>query len=186
MSKKALGRGLNELIAGGISNPDTVSQDLSYSEKEKQSIYFNEKKFLPDYKKISLDKVKLSPYQPRKNVEKKGIEVLAKSILEDGLLQPINVRKTKKGNYELISGERRLQAFKKLKWKKIPAHIIDVADSGSAVLALVENLQRENLNPIEEAFGYQILIEKFKLTQEAVADRIGSSSTTTGSSAGAR
>ena len=101
-----------------------------------------------------------------------AVKELAESIRSEGLLQPIVVRKVKAG-YELIAGERRLRAFKSLGQKSIPVRIIEASDASSAVLALIENLQRADLNPVEEALGVASLMRDFNLTQEAVADRLG-------------
>jgi len=97
---------------------------------------------------------------------------LAESIRSEGLLQPIVVRKTG-GSFELIAGERRWRAFQQLKLKTIPARVVEASNASSAALGLIENLQREGLNPIEEAHGYASLIRDFDLTQEAAADRVG-------------
>ncbi|MFP4069214.1 MAG: ParB/RepB/Spo0J family partition protein [Verrucomicrobiota bacterium] len=126
----------------------------------------------PGYLEIPVKDVKPNPYQPRREINPEQIEELANSIQSEGLLQPIVVRR-KDGHYELIAGERRLRAFEQLKLGMVPARVIDASDASSATLALIENLQRENLNPIDEALGYASLLRDFDLTQEAAAQRVG-------------
>jgi ParB family chromosome partitioning protein len=124
------------------------------------------------YREIPVTGVSANPYQPRREIDASHIEELARSIQSEGLLQPIVVR-AKKDGFEIIAGERRLRAFQHLGQKTIPARVIEASDASSATLALIENLQRENLNPIEEARGYASLLRDFDLTQEAAADRVG-------------
>ena len=126
----------------------------------------------PGYREIQVKDIVANPYQPRREIHSEQVEELAKSIQSEGLLQPIVIRE-KKGKFELIAGERRLRAFKHLKLPRIPARIIEASDASSATLALIENLQRENLNPIDEALGYASLVRDFDLTQEAAAKRVG-------------
>jgi ParB family chromosome partitioning protein len=113
-----------------------------------------------------------NPRQPRRDFDDAQVKELAESIRSEGLLQPVVVRKVKEG-FELIAGERRFRAFKLLGQKTITARIVEASDAASAVLALVENLQRADLNPIDEAVGVASLMRDFNLTQEAVADRLG-------------
>ncbi|MFT5622459.1 MAG: ParB family chromosome partitioning protein [Bacteroidia bacterium] len=124
------------------------------------------------YREIPIENLVANPYQPRREIDPKHVEELAKSIQSEGLLQPIVVRMRGK-QFELIAGERRLRAFEYLKKKTVPARVIEASDASSATLALIENLQRENLNPIDEALGYASLVRDFDLTQEAVAERVG-------------
>ena len=119
-----------------------------------------------------LERIVANPYQPRREIHPEQVEELAKSIQSEGLLQPIVVRE-KNEKFELIAGERLLHAFRHLKLNRIPARIIEASDASSASIALIENLQRENLNPIDEALGYACLIRDFDLTQEAAAERVG-------------
>ena len=116
-----------------------------------------------------------SPFQPRTTFDEENLSSLVESIREQGVIQPILVRKSKKNKYELIAGERRLRAVKILGIKKIPAIIKSVSDESAAIYALLENIQRENLNPIEEAIGLEKLIKKFKFTQEELAKKTGKS-----------
>ena len=121
---------------------------------------------------ISLDEVAPNPYQPRQTMNEDSLEELALSIKQHGLLQPIVVRKVEKG-YEIIAGERRYRAAKKAGLQKIPALVKEVSDEELLEYALIENLQREDLNPIEAAYAIRKLMESFGLTQEEVADKIG-------------
>lgn len=123
---------------------------------------------------IPLAKIEPNPHQPRKTFNDESLRELSESIRSEGLLQPVVVRLAD-GHYQLIAGERRWRACQMLKLKKIPARIIEANESSSAVMSLIENLQRENLNPIEEALGYASLLSDFNLTQEAVAERVGKS-----------
>ncbi|MCX6936995.1 MAG: ParB/RepB/Spo0J family partition protein [Verrucomicrobia bacterium] len=114
-----------------------------------------------------------SPYQARKEIAPEQLQELAESIRSEGLLQPVVVRRLADGKYQLIAGERRWRAFQLLKIKTIPARLVAAGDASSAALGLIENLQREGLNPLEEAYGYASLIRDFDLTQEAAAERVG-------------
>ena len=111
-------------------------------------------------------------YQPRKIFDQTEIQELAQTISEHGLLQPSVVREFRPGEYEIIAGERRFRAVKLLQWEKIPAIVEKMTDAESASLALIENLQRQDLNPIEEAEGYERLMKQFGLTQEQVSKRV--------------
>ena len=115
--------------------------------------------------------------QPRKSFDEESLAALTRSIIEHGVLQPIIVRQNPafEGSYEIIAGERRWRAARDAGLSEIPAIILDADDLKAAQLALIENVQREDLNAVEEAFGYRALIEKFELTQEQVADKVGKS-----------
>jgi ParB family chromosome partitioning protein len=126
---------------------------------------------------IKIDKIKVNPYQPRKTIEEIKLQELAQSIKTYGLLQPIIVTGNE-SEYQIVAGERRFLACQSLGWSEIPALVRDYNDSSVAAVALIENLQRENLNFIEEAYGYKRLIEEFKLTQEVLAQRLGKSQST--------
>lgn len=127
---------------------------------------------------IPIDKIAPNPYQPRKEFSGTSLEELAASIKEYGVLQPINVRKIGEEGYELVSGERRLRASKLAGMSHIPAVVIEVVEQDSAVIALIENLQRENLNFIEEAEGYYNLINDHGMTQEELARKVGKKQST--------
>src|SRR6185312_1708398 len=126
----------------------------------------------PGYQEIAVHLIEPSPYQARREIPPEQLTELADSIRSEGLLQPVVVRKTG-DKYQLIAGERRWRAFQQLKLKTIPARIVDASNASSAALGLIENLQREGLNPIEEAHGYASLIRDFDLTQETAAARVG-------------
>ena len=126
----------------------------------------------PGYQEIAVSLVEPSPYQARREIPREQLSELAESIRSEGLLQPIVVRKNG-DRFQLIAGERRWRAFQQLKIKTIPARIVEASNASSAALGLIENLQREGLNPIEEAHGYASLIRDFDLTQESAAQRVG-------------
>jgi len=126
----------------------------------------------PGYQEIAVALVEPSPYQPRRDFHPDHITELADSIRAEGLLQPIVVRAAD-GKYQLIAGERRWRAFQSLKLKTIPARVVQAGNASAATMTLIENLQREGLNPVEEAHGYASLVRDFDLTQEQVAERVG-------------
>lgn len=186
-SKSRLGRGLGGLITGA----GNTAEKKSPGSPAKKAVKSPAKKIaakktvaappasnslpnVPGYSEISLEEIVANPYQPRREINSQHIEELAKSITAEGLIQPIVVRR-KKNKYELIAGERRLRAYQHLGREMIPARIIEASDASSATLALIENLQRENLNPVDEALGYASLVRDFDLTQEAAAERVGKS-----------
>lgn len=124
--------------------------------------------------RISVARIRANKFQPRKNFEREPLEELKKSIHENGLVQPITVRRVEDGMFELVSGERRFRAVTELGYVEIPAYVLQVdSDTKMLELALTENLQREDLNAIEIAAGYQRLLEECNLTQEQVAERVG-------------
>lgn len=169
--KSRLGRGLGSLISKatpvpvGATVPPTAPAPLGTPPAA------------PGYSEILVHSVEPSPYQVRREIPPEQLEELAASIRAEGLLQPIVVRKTG-DKYQLIAGERRWRAFQLLKIQHIPARIVTAGDATSATLGLIENLQREGLNPIEEAHGYASLIRDFDLTQETASDRVGKSRAT--------
>ncbi|MGE5627095.1 MAG: nucleoid occlusion protein [Solirubrobacterales bacterium] len=127
---------------------------------------------------ISVDLILPNVYQPRKYFDDETIEELAQSISVYGIIQPISIRKINEGRYELVAGERRLRAAKKLGLTEVPAIIVDITDSESAAIALLENLQREDLNYIEEAEAYYNLMKDHNYTQEKLAEIIGKKQST--------
>ncbi len=127
---------------------------------------------------LPMSEIDVSADQPRKTFSPDSLKELADSISRDGLLQPVLVRRTPAGRYELIAGERRFRAAKLAGLTRIPALLADADDATAARYALVENLQREDLNPLEEAAAYQALIERYRLTQEQVAEQVGRSRST--------
>jgi ParB family transcriptional regulator, chromosome partitioning protein len=126
------------------------------------------------YLELQVSLVEPSPYQARREIVPEQLAELAESIRSEGLLQPIVVRKTG-DKYQLIAGERRWRAFQQLKIKTIPARVVEASDASAASIGLIENLQREGLNPIEEALGFASLVRDFDLTQETAAERVGKS-----------
>jgi ParB family chromosome partitioning protein len=159
--KKSLGRGLGSLIGAGINKPNPEAAPVATPSAPGLTL-----------SEILLTQIVPNPRQPRREFDEASVKELAESIRSEGLLQPVVVRKTKDG-FELIAGERRFRAFKLLGQKTITARLLEASDASSAVLALVENLQRADLNPIDEALGIASLMRDFSLTQESVADRLG-------------
>ena len=185
---RRLGRGLESLIAGGGQATFPVHESTHESapiiEESATSLHGNEPQDL-EIKQISatssdqlqelpIEQVFPNPHQPRKVIDPEAVRELAASIQSEGLLQPVVVRTTEAG-YELIAGERRLRAHQHLGRSMILARVLEVTDLSSASLSLIENLQREELNPIEEALGYHSLITDFNLSQQEVSKRMGKS-----------
>lgn len=154
MSAKGLGRGLGALMG-----------DLTAEEPASKS----------PYQLLPLHKVEPNPNQPRQDFDPEQLETLARSIGEHGVVQPLTVRPLPNGYYQIIAGERRWRAARMAELKEIPAVIMEADDKKTMELALIENLQRQDLNPVEEALGYQSLISDYGLTQEEVASRVGKS-----------
>ena len=182
-----LGRGLGSLIAGGTStNPESkeavqleATTPLSSSpspiaKNPPLSVPVQAELNGKELLEIPTDTVVPNPYQPRKVIDPEAIRELAESINAEGLLQPIVVRKVDDG-FQLIAGERRLRAHQHLQRQTVLARVLQVNELSSASLSLIENLQREGLNPMEEAMGYDSLVKEFGLTQAKVAERVGKS-----------
>ena len=131
-----------------------------------------------EIKYLPLNSIKPNPYQPRKNFNRKALEELSQSIKTYGLIQPISVRKLCDESYELIAGERRLRASEIAELSEIPAIVVDYKDKDSAIVALIENLQREDLNFIEEAEGYFNLINDHGFTQQELAEKLAKNQST--------
>jgi ParB family transcriptional regulator, chromosome partitioning protein len=162
---RRLGRGLDALLRGGPSRDASPGQGQS------------------GLQALKITSIKNNPYQPRKRFASADLQELEDSIKANGLLQPVTVRRAPGGDgFELIAGERRLRAATHLGWKEIPAIVKDVDDRSLLAYAMIENLQRADLDPIEEAEGYQQLIGDFGLTQQAVADLVGKDRTTVANS----
>ncbi len=173
-SKSRLGRGLGGLIAGaGKAAPAKTSSTASTPVAKAPAAAPTNP--APGFEEVSVNAISPSPFQARKEIAPDQLTELAESIKAEGLLQPVVVRKLSEGKYQLIAGERRWRAFQLLKLKSIPVRIVAASDASSAALGLIENLQREGLNPIEEAYGYASLIRDFDLTQEKAAERVGKS-----------
>lgn len=128
--------------------------------------------------KIPIDKIIPNRYQPRTVFDEEKIEELSRTIHTHGVIQPIVVRRYEDDRYEIIAGERRYRAMKKLNWTEVPAIVRNLSDKETASIALIENLQREELTSIEEALAYQQLLELHSLTQEALAQRLGKGQST--------
>jgi ParB family chromosome partitioning protein len=156
MERKALGKGLSALIPEKTFEGQTHKEEIVYLQSEQ---------------------IKPNPFQPREDFDQQSIEELAQSIKEKGVIQPLLVRR-RGDNYELIAGERRFRAANILNLKEIPVIVRDVSDQDSLELALIENIQREGLNPIEEAHAYQHLMDKFQVTQEKISQALGKSRVT--------
>ncbi len=160
--KRALGRGLEQLF-------NSENLDLDSFEKAVYETATNE-----EIIDINIDELRPNPYQPRKVFDDESLNDLAESIREHGVFQPIIVKKSIKG-YEIIAGERRVRASKKVGLTKIPALIRNLNDEQMMEIALLENLQRENLSAIEEANAYKTMIEKLSLTQDELSKKVGKS-----------
>jgi len=152
MERKALGKGISALI------PNKESESI----KREEVLY------------IKLEQIRPSPLQPRVDFDNQSMEELTQSIKEKGVIQPVLVRRAG-DNFELIAGERRFRAAKLLNLKEIPAIVKNVEDRDSLEIALIENIQRESLNPIEEAHAYRFLIDKFQVTHEKISEVLGKS-----------
>ena len=153
--KKGLGRGLSSLLGDSSKKIET--------------------------NKVPIKDITRNRFQPRKNFNKENLEDLTNSIKEQGVIQPIVVRPSKQaeGKYEIIAGERRYRASKSIKLKEIPAYVIEVKnDSDMMQIALIENIQRENLNPMEESEAYALLQNQFKLSQNDIAKSVGKNRST--------
>tara|TARA_Y100000991_G_C21960579_1_gene344258 strand:+ start:969 stop:1631 length:663 start_codon:yes stop_codon:yes gene_type:complete len=157
--RNALGRGLSAILR----NPKTDITDNRTDEKN----------LVASTSEIAIEDIQINPFQPRVNFEKEKIYELAESIKELGIIQPITVRKLGYNKFQLISGERRLKASKELGLKSIPSFIRIANDEQMLEMALVENIQRENLNPIEIAISFQRLIKECNLTQEECGNKLG-------------
>ena len=166
--KSRLGRGLGSLISSGTTPPKTTAPVTAAAAPAAPAVAEG----MPGYREVAVHLVEPNPYQPRKEFSAEALTELVESIRAEGLLQPIVVRPVG-DRFQLIAGERRWRAFQQLKLKAIPARIMTSSDASSASLALIENLQRADLNPLEEAHGYASLIRDFDLTQEAAAQRVG-------------
>lgn len=150
MNKKKLGRGLGELLGDALDDTGRVMD-------------------------ISIDEISPNPWQPRRDFDEESLNALASSIRENGLIQPVVVRKKKDGTYELAAGERRWRASKMAGLTVIPAISKEYDDRSMAEMALVENLQRKDLNPVDEGMAYRKLMDEYGLTQENISQKVGKS-----------
>ena len=160
--RRALGRGLEELFN---------IEDINYNKMEEKIM---EKAKEEEIKEIPINKLRVNPYQPRKTFNQESLQELAESIKEHGVIQPIIVKKSIK-DYEIVAGERRFRASRLAGKETIPAIVKDFTDEQMMEIAVLENLQRENLNSIEEAQAYETLMKNLNLTQEQLSKRVGKS-----------
>lgn len=160
--RKALGKGLEQLFSNEVINFENFEKEIVSTAKPN------------DITEIPIDEIRSNPYQPRKTFNDESLQELAESIKEYGIVQPVIVKKSIKG-YELIAGERRTKASKLAGLEKIPAIIKDFNDQEMMEVALIENIQRENLNPIDEALAYENIINISNMTQEEFAKKFGKS-----------
>ena len=160
--RRALGRGLEELF---------YNEPIAYDKMEEKILTETPKE---EIIKVKLDELRSNPYQPRQVFNEEALQELADSIKEHGVFQPIIIKKSIKG-YEIIAGERRVKASKLAGLDEIPAIVRDFSDEEMMEIALLENLQRENLNPMEESRAYRKLIETLNITQEELAKKLGKS-----------
>ncbi len=173
MSKepRGLGRGLSALL-GEVPNADALRKPVGYVNKEVVGARGRQEN-TADILRIPVDMIEPNPYQPRMSFDQTALEELASSIRTLGLIQPVTVRRITDNRYQIISGERRYKACRLAGMTTIPAYIRDANDQGMLEMAIVENVQRENLDPIELALSYQRLIDECSLTQDMLADRVG-------------
>lgn len=153
MSRKALGRGLSALLS------DTMGQDLSPDRD--------------DFLDVDIDLIEPNPEQPRTHFDESKLEELAQSIRVNGLVQPLLLRRIPGGRYQLVAGERRWRASQRAGLRKVTAVIRDISNEQLLPLALIENIQRQELNPVEEALAYQKLMQDYGLTQDELARQVG-------------
>lgn len=163
IKRRALGKGLEELFNNEQINFDQIEEKILDSTSVDEIV------------ELPIDELRPNPYQPRKVFDEEKLQELAQSIKEHGVFQPIIVKKSSIKGYEIIAGERRVKACKLAELDKIPAIVRDFSDQQMMEIALLENLQRENLNSIEEAMAYRSLIDAMKITQEELANRLGKS-----------
>ncbi|MEX2456298.1 MAG: ParB/RepB/Spo0J family partition protein [Balneolaceae bacterium] len=174
MTKKVLGRGLGAFFpdyeddSDGKKSPGKVKTAVPIEPVDKVNVVLD----------IPVDHIRANPHQPRKDFKEEALEELADSIKKHGIIQPITVRYLGQKRFELISGERRLRASKLAGMEEIPSYIREVNDEQLIAFALIENIQREELNPLEIAFGYKRLMEECEYTQGEVAERVGKNRTT--------
>ncbi|WP_069862882.1 ParB/RepB/Spo0J family partition protein [Pseudomonas citronellolis] len=160
VKKRGLGRGLDALLSG--SSAATLQEEAVQADRK-------------ELQHLPLDLIQRGKYQPRRDMDPQALEELALSIKAQGVMQPIVVRPVDKGRYEIIAGERRWRATQQAGLDTIPALVREVPDEAAIAIALIENIQREDLNPLEEAVALQRLQQEFQLTQQQVADAVGKS-----------
>jgi ParB family chromosome partitioning protein len=173
-NKRGLGKGLDSLLSSSKENRNKqVSHD--FQAQKTQQLVDDVKGALQD---ININLLQPGKYQPRRDMSESALEELANSIHAQGIIQPIVIRETGHQNYEIIAGERRWRAAKIVGLESVPCLIKNVEDNAAIAIALIENIQRENLNAMEEAIAYKRLLEEFDLTHNEVATAVGKSRTT--------
>jgi ParB family chromosome partitioning protein len=177
--KSALGKGLNALIPSE-KQEETPSEEGSGEDVSGSQLYQFEDgtRMLGRVAEVAIERIRPNPYQPRQEFNDEALDELASSIEELGVIQPITVRSLGDGQFEIISGERRLRAARRADIDRLPAFIRKASSEEMLEMALVENVQREELNPIEVALGYQRLMEECGLTQEEVSEKVSKSRAT--------
>lgn len=172
--KSALGKGLGALLP---STPDEEASEeqLSALPSRRVSDAVDRVRLLGRVAELDIDTIRPNPYQPRQDFDEAALDELAASIRQLGIIQPLTVRALGEGKFELIAGERRLRAARRAELTRVPAFVRDADSEAMLEMAIVENIQRENLNPVEEALGYLRLIEECELTQEQAAAKVGRS-----------
>ncbi len=168
--QRGLGKGLSALL-GDAGNLDSLRSPVGYVNKD--VVGTKDPQDTADVLRIPVNMIEPNPFQPRMSFDQDSLQELAASIRTFGLIQPITVRKKSADRYQIISGERRFKACQIAGMDMVPAYIRDANDQGMLEMAIVENIQRENLDPIEVAMSYQRLIDECSLTQEQMADRVG-------------
>lgn len=168
--QRGLGKGLSALL-GDAGNLDSLRSPVGYVNKD--VVGTKDPQDTADVLRIPVNMIEPNPFQPRMSFDQDSLQELAASIRTFGLIQPITVRKKSADRYQIISGERRFKACQIAGIDMVPAYIRDANDQGMLEMAIVENIQRENLDPIEVAMSYQRLIDECSLTQEQMADRVG-------------
>ena len=174
--KKALGRGLSALLSDSPSD-DQLEVDALINRGQDPTIHTTQVS-ASGMTEIPMDEIEVNPFQPRSHFDQESLKELAESIHVHGIIQPITVRKLSQHQYQLISGERRFQASKLAGLKTIPAYIRAANDQQMLEMALIENIQRENLNAIEIALSYQRLMSECNLKQDELGERVGKNRTT--------
>lgn len=175
MSKqqRGLGKGISALFGEETANLSSIRKPIGYINKEVVSEEKPQQGASADILLIPADMIEPNPFQPRMSFDQEALEELAESIRTLGLIQPVTVRRKSENKYQIISGERRFRASRLTGMQMIPAYIRDTDDQGMLEMAIVENIQRQDLDPIEVAMSYQRLIEECSLTQEQMAIRVG-------------
>ncbi|AZQ12698.1 ParB/RepB/Spo0J family partition protein [Shewanella khirikhana] len=166
LKKRGLGKGLDALLSTSHAASKKLEQEAARADKQDDLVH------------LDVDLLQPGKYQPRKDMSPEALEELAESIRAQGIIQPIVVRKIAEQKYEIIAGERRWRASQLAKLEKVPCIIKQVPDESAVAIALIENIQREDLNAMEEAIALQRLLEEFELTHQQVADAVGKSRTT--------